>query len=77
MQPNRSVTKTKMGLKRYDPEREREVYRRLLTVRTRLSPVPQLIYQAIHAAMIEGMMDGTGLWTVEDMLPIRLRVEGR
>lgn len=63
--------KTKMGLKRYDPEREREVYQRLLVVRTRLSPAAlATIYQAIHAAMIEGMMNGTGLWEVEDMLPM-------
>jgi chorismate mutase len=63
--------KTKVGLKRFDPEREREVYQRLLTVRTRLSPAAlATIYQAIHAAMIEGMMDGTGLWNVEDMLPM-------
>lgn len=63
--------KSKMGLKRYDPEREREVYQRLLTVRTRMSPAALArIYEEIHAAMIEGMMDGTGLWSVEEHLPM-------
>jgi chorismate mutase len=62
--------KVKMNLKRYDPERERQVYARLLTVRTRLSPSSlAVIYQAIHAAMIEAMMDGPEKWVVEDLMP--------